>query len=333
MQIKFLKAGKGDSILIHHANNNILIDGGNDSQYLLAEVDKIYEMGQIINLLIITHHDDDHIKGIIELLELVGRGKYGDERQFIEKVIFNSPKLISENGTVAEEKTLSYKQAHIVDMHLFKLGIERQVYTDTSLPIEFDGLTLHFLSPQEDDLNKYSHGKGAYLTSDFKCDWKSPMSLLDKFINDKSQDQTVANSTSIVIVAESFGKKVLLTGDITPQRLESILNKLALENNGPIYFDYIKLPHHASYRSLNKNIIENVICKNYIVSTDSTKYFLPNKRALLKILKFSNRATKEFINFHFNYEEAIFKLEITEKEKIDYSFNLIKNNKPYGVSI
>jgi len=333
MELKFLKAGTGDSILIHHNEKNILVDGGNDSQYLITEIEKIHRRNEIINVLIITHHDDDHIKGIIELLELVIRGKYGNKSSFIERIIFNSPKLISEKNSTKDDRILSYKQANSVDKQLLNIGIEREIFNENSLPIEFDGLKLRFLSPNEDDLKKYSQVKGAYLTSDFKCDWKSPMSVLDKFLNDKSQDTTIANSTSIVILAETANKRVLLTGDTTPKRLQSIIEKLVIENNGPVFFDYIKLPHHASYRSLNKKIIENIICKNFIISTDSTKYFLPNKRALLKILKFSKREIKEQIKFFFNYEEAILKLEITEKEKIEYSFNLIKNNKPYGISI
>lgn len=43
MKIKFLKAGTGDSILIHHKIYNILIDGGNDSSYLLNEIEKIHK--------------------------------------------------------------------------------------------------------------------------------------------------------------------------------------------------------------------------------------------------------------------------------------------------
>jgi hypothetical protein len=120
---------------------------------------------------------------------------------------------------------------------------------------------------------------------------------------------------------------------VTPDRIHTILNKLVIENgNNPTHFDYIKLPHHGSYRSLSKNIIEKIICYNYIISTNGSKHFLPNKRALLKILKFLKR-DKEQVNFMFNYEEALYNLGITEKDKKDYNFIATSNNQKYGISI
>ncbi|WP_294229699.1 MBL fold metallo-hydrolase [uncultured Chryseobacterium sp.] len=108
MEIKFLKAGSGDSILIQEGGHNILIDGGNDCKYLLQQVEKIYIKREKIDLLIVTHHDDDHIKGIIDLLSLE---KY--HQNFILKVIFNSPrKYLGILPKAYDSRLLSYKQAY-----------------------------------------------------------------------------------------------------------------------------------------------------------------------------------------------------------------------------
>lgn len=333
MEIKFLKAGTGDSILIHHKNYNILVDGGNDSKYLLSEIEKIHQKKEFIDLLIVTHHDDDHIKGIIDLLKLVIDGEYGNETALIKKVIFNSPRIILGTIVPLKNRLLSYKQAHELEELLNKTNAVWEKYTDKSTPITFDDLRIDFLSPSEEDLEKYSDNKGVYLTSDFRCDWESPLSLLEKHIHDKSQDKSISNKSSLVIKVECDNKRILLTGDVTPDRLETILNKLSIENgNKPTHFDYIKLPHHGSYRSLSKNIIEKIICYNYIISTNGNKHFLPNKRALLKILKFLKR-DKEQVNFMFNYEEALDNLEITAKDKKEYNFIVTSNNQRYGISI
>ena len=333
MEIKFLKAGTGDSILIHHHSHNILIDGGSDSKYLLNEIEKIHQKEEFIDLLIVTHHDEDHIKGIIDLLKLVVDGEYGNDNTFIKKVIFNSPRIILGTIVPLKNRLLSYRQAHELEELLNKTNVVWEKYTDKSDPINFDDLRIDFLSPTEEDLEKYIDNKSVYLASDFRCDWKSPMPLLEKHINDRSQDTSILNKSSLVIKIECDDKKILLTGDVTPERFEMILNKLSAENeNNPTYFDYIKLPHHGSYRSLNKNIIEKISCYNYIISTNSNKYFLPNKRALLKILKFLKR-DKEQITFMFNYGEALDNLEITEKDKKDYNFRVTSNNQKYGISI
>lgn len=333
MEIKFLKAGTGDSILIHHNGYNILVDGGSESKYLLSEIYKIHQKNESIDLLVVTHHDEDHIKGIIDLLKQVVDGEYGNENTLIKKVIFNSPRIILGTIVPAKNRLLSYKQAHELEELLIKTNAIWEKYTDKNEPIIFDDLRVDFLSPAEEDLEKYIDNKAVYLTSDFRCDWKSPLSLLEKHIHDRSQDKSIPNKSSIVIKIECEGKKILLTGDVTPDRLEFIVNKLAVQNgNNPTFFDYIKLPHHGSYRSLSKNIMEKISCYNYIVSTNGNKHFLPNKRALLKILTFLKR-DKEQINFMFNYEEALDNLEITEKDKKNYNFRVTTNNQKYGISI
>lgn len=335
MEIKFLKAGTGDAILIHHKGNNIIIDGGNDSKYLLQEVDDIYNKGEKIDLLVITHHDDDHIAGILDLFNHIEEYKYSKTDKFIKRVIFNSPRLVLNKITKTDaSKNLSYKQAFLVEEYLREINTQWDKYSESSSDISFDGLNFKILSPTEEDLNKYAIKKGAYLTSDWKCDWNSPMAILDPHINDDSQDSTVSNASSIVFEVNFEDCKILLTGDVIPKRLEKIMTDLYEENNNkPLKFDYIKLPHHGSYRSLNRNILEKIECSNFIISTNSKKYSLPNKRALLKVLKFCPRPNNTPINFIFNYEESLNNLSIKPEEKSRYNFILTPNNQKNGFSI
>lgn len=335
MDIKFLKAGSGDSVLIHHDIYNILVDGGNDSKILLEELDKIYKNNQVLDLLIITHHDDDHISGIIDLLKALFENKFGVDHKFIKKVIFNSPNLVhGEISPKDETNELSYPQAYEVENYLSKLNIDWKIHTNESEPIVFSDLKLVFLAPFKEDIEKYAFNKPSYLASDFRCDWETSLHVLDKYIDDKSQDVSIANQSSVVISVEYQEKKILLTGDITPCVLERIVNDLYKSNNNePLHYDYIKLPHHGSYRSLNENILRKFKCMNYIISTNSRKHYLPNKRALLKVVKYSNREKNDKINFFFNYKEALTNLKISDKEKRDYSFTVNSNNEDYGISI
>lgn len=333
MEIKFLKAGTGDSIIVHHKSYNIIIDGGNDSKYLISEVDKIFTNRQFIDLLVITHHDDDHIKGIIDLLNHINENQYNNDLKFIKKVIFNSPRKVLGKFPDNSANQLSYKQAFDVEELLTRAQADWTMYTDKSESILFEDLVIDVLAPTVEDLEKYSGQKGAYLTGDFRCDWKSPIEKLERFIDDSSADKSISNKSSIILKLQAENKAVLLTGDTTPDRLETVLTKLTNENDGnPIKFDIVKLPHHGCYRSITKQIIEKIICNTYIISTNSKKHFLPNKRALLKILKYTDRTDRQPINFIFNYEEVINNLELTNKDKKDYNFILTPNNKPYGIS-
>lgn len=331
MVIKFLKAGSGDCILISHQKHNILIDGGNEPDYLLAEIGKIHNARQHIDLLVITHHDDDHINGILVFLERAVKKEYGDD--FIKEVIFNSPRVIQGKLPEVKSQSLSYRQAYVAENLLMQLNPKWEICSEQTEVKAYGSLRLRFLSPVTTDLDIYSQAPGAYLSSDFKCDWDSSIDTLVPYITDDSQDISVANRTSVVILAETDQQRVLLTGDVTPDRFNSILEKLATEEaTDRVRFDYIKLPHHTSYRSLTKSIIEKLDCKSFIISTNSKKYYLPNKRALIKILLYLKRADEE-TEFSFNYEDALNNLKITIQEQKKYRIKLTKNNQTYGISI
>lgn len=331
MNIKFLKAGSGDSILIQHKKYNVLIDGGNDSNYLLNEMDKLYSKNEGIDLLVITHHDDDHIRGIINFVKLVVEGNYGVG--FIKKVFFNSPKMIMGTVSIPNEKLLSYNQSFELEKLFIKLNLNWELCDENTKSICFEDLNIDFLSPVADDLKLYASKAGEHLSSMSRCDWTSTMSELEKYVDDENQDISLPNRCSIVLSVECELQRILLTGDVTPDRLELIVLKLLKEKGtDSIFFDYIKLPHHGSYRSLNRSIVEKIKCYNYIISTNSKKHYLPNKRALLKLVKFLRR-DREKIQFLFNYDDALQNLKITEKEKDLYNFKLTPNNRDYGVVI
>lgn len=100
LKIKALQAFHGDSILVSFSEDgktrNILIDGGPGITYskrpkaLKTEIEQILKRRENIDLLVVTHIDDDHIGGIIKLFE------YGEiDPKIIKEVWFNSGELIS----------------------------------------------------------------------------------------------------------------------------------------------------------------------------------------------------------------------------------------------
>ncbi|MCY1662364.1 MULTISPECIES: ComEC/Rec2 family competence protein [Chryseobacterium] len=332
MKIKFLKAGSGDCIVINHNSKNIVIDGGNESTYLISEYYKIKSRNERIDFLIITHHDDDHIKGILDLFKEI---KNRNDELLIDNIIFNSPrKILNKIEKTVESNLLSYKQAYDLEQYLIHHGITWETSLNTKdLEAKINekfydkNLSFKIFSPSKDILEKYASNKGAYLTSDYRCDWDSSISILMKSLDDKSQDTSHSNVTSIVLSLTYDKDNYLFTGDVTPIRLNEIIDNIR-DQNEVAHFKLIKLPHHASYRSLNSEILQKINCTNFLISTNSKKHYLPNKRALLKII--SNRKTNESINFYFNYGEVIGNLKISKIDEKKYNLNLISNNKNYG---
>ncbi len=169
----------------------------------------------MLDLLIITHHDDDHIRGIIDLLT-----KIEDNHQkkravdLIKLVIFNSP---GQAPIVRSDNLLSYRQAYEVEDLLKNLGIRCEGCTNTRGILEFGDLKISFLSPTENDRQEYVDNQGGYLASDYRCDWEIPIRNLEEFVDDDSQDTSLTNRSCIVVLCECEGEKILLAGDITPK--------------------------------------------------------------------------------------------------------------------
>jgi len=67
-EITFFDVGQGDAILIETpGRNQILIDGGPDST-ILEKLNKMPFWDRTIDLLILTHPDNDHITGLVHVL-------------------------------------------------------------------------------------------------------------------------------------------------------------------------------------------------------------------------------------------------------------------------
>jgi len=94
IKFEFFEAGCGDSIWIETDNTNILIDGGYSytyekffQKYILLQKSK-----KKLDLVVLTHNDDDHILGLIELIkkEKEYLHLYKKEKSTIGEVWFNS---------------------------------------------------------------------------------------------------------------------------------------------------------------------------------------------------------------------------------------------------
>ncbi|WP_108869130.1 MBL fold metallo-hydrolase [Aquimarina aquimarini] len=330
--IKFLKAGRGDSILISSKGENMVIDGGDDASFLIKELDEIKSKNECVNYLVITHHDADHIEGVLTFLNEVKKGRYGAPKDFIKQVFFNSPKLI--NGLRLSKKSnyLSYKQAYEIEVLIRELDLTcDRLLIEGANEINVGEFKLKTLSPTQEIIDNYADKTPEkYLSNGGNGDWHNSLKSLKNFIHDKSLDDSIPNKTSVVFEIEKGERKGLLTADVTPKRLEEIIDSLYIKNGGEyIKYDFFKLPHHGSNRNITKKIIEKIKCDSFLISTDGNNNKLPNKKTFLKVINFLNRNETE-INFIFNYSTVIDLLGITAEERKSHNIKLIPNNSDNG---
>lgn len=337
MEIKVLKAGPGDAILIQYRgyddlNHNILIDGGSTGEYkkfLHNELERIFTKKEELDLLVVTHRDNDHILGVVEL--------FSDERlrSLVKKVWFNSNLLISkmlgkehkEEDEVplviskSNEPNLGFKSAKTLEKHLLENKIEWHSSPITAGYTEnIYGLEINVLSPDRRALQVLNEKDEAKLGACIPDYGKGVAELLSRT---NERDNSLSNKTSLAFRVTLQGLNYLLLGDAPPDIVVQSLRNLGYSASNKITFEFVKLSHHASNKSLSDELLEIMNCNKYIISTNGKRDCLPNKASLSRILGNPNRALSDHITFFFNYpiSDNIF----SEDEKVEFNFSCVES--------
>ena len=329
IKIKFLKAGNGDSILLSinngKENRNILVDGGIEETYysnstglygeLENEIDSIRNKNEVIDLLILTHIDNDHICGLLKWFELDDKA-----HELVKNVWFNSGKLIADYFNEPENKDLrvglkifsdtqtGVHEAIEYENYLLEKGIWNQKIIIQGEELEEYGVKMQILSPDETQLKKLLNeykkvSTDTAYTSGKEKDWNK---CIKDFIEEETesdfkfnQDRSVKNGSSISFILTMGGKHFLFLADSHPKGIVTQLKALGCSKDRPLEVEAMKVSHHGSKANTSKELLEIVKTENYIISTNGSGHNHPNKRTLARILSVNPNAI-----FHFNYEHV-----------------------------
>lgn len=351
MKIKFLQALNGDSIWISFVENqvqrNILIDGGIGDTYqnrlkrkgdLFDVVEFIRNSNQKIDLLILTHLDDDHIGGLLRWLN-----KDKEASTLIKKVWFNSGKEIAKELNIEENQDLNIeiKEGEDDFYTSTKQGIKFEEYLSKNQlwdgkiikqgnEIDLLGLKFKILSPNIESLKNLLElykKEEDYFTSGGEFDFET--SLKD-FIKEESkpkfkfkEDKSIPNGSSIAFVMEYQGKNFLFLGDAHPSVVVEGLNKFDIDKENSLAAEIIKISHHGSKHNTNSELLSIIKTDNYLISSNATKHGLPNKRTVARIIKNNPNA-----HIHFNYD--IGAKIITDEDFNDFEYFKISSKNEFN---
>jgi beta-lactamase superfamily II metal-dependent hydrolase len=379
---KILKAGNGDAILISFKDDhqmkfqNILVDGGGKLAYqenLKVELIDLIKLGECIDLLIVTHIDQDHIGGIIKLFEdlksnnLYYENKKGNKNYLkIKKIWFNSNSLLyNKNFWLSEgSKKISKKQGAKLQLDLEnKEGfvnefVARPDLYDNDKGIIYVGKSkITVLAPTQSYLIAYNQRingewenainqivnrdiNGTKISLQQRVDNKKSMQKLIKLAENQKDNELENNDTSpenlssIALLFEYNNKSLLLLGDSPHEIVSKSLRDLGFTEKKPTKVDYVKLSHHAGAKNTSFELLSLIDCKNYIISSDGQNNDLPNKLTLAKIIS----AKVDGVNFLFNYPASNYNFSFydtvkEENEQNIYKFTTIFNNYKTGFII
>jgi beta-lactamase superfamily II metal-dependent hydrolase len=346
-----LRARKGDCLMLHYGSAKspklILIDGGPSKVYKphlkprIAHVHKARKLQEEdalpVEVVMVSHVDDDHIKGILDLTK--EQREQPDIRLDVTSLWHNSfddllktkpDELVIEAGFGAASLgeaggggeefdagsvLAGFGQAAMagkVDIededefqtvqvlasipqgrqlrddaqalrwkpnHKFKGKLILASKTAKAVTLE-GGLKLTVVGPMQPELLALQEAHDTWLRQQKDKKKKSAESALAAF-----KDKSVPNLSSLVMLAESGDKRMLLTGDARGDKILAGLEMVGLlKAKGKMHVDVLKVPHHGSDNNMETVFFQRVTADHYVMSGDG-EHGNPERATLEMLLK------------------------------------------------
>jgi hypothetical protein len=350
------RARKGDCLLLHYGSRTdpglILIDGGPGQVYRpqlqprLAQIRAARRLADEaplpVDLLMVSHIDDDHIAGILELTAELVAAKDAMKplplriRRFwhntFDDILGNSPAellaaVTASFGAAAladepEAEGLDPACAQVLasvgqgirlrdDARRLRLRLNPEYARGLVMATRprqrhhlGRGLGLTVVGPMKPELLSLQKEHDTWLKKSAAD--RQPASALAAFT-----DTSIPNLSSLVALAEAGGKRLLLTGDARGDKiLEGLEWTGLLLPGGTLPVDLLKVPHHGSDRNLTSEFFRRLPADHYVFSGDG-EHGNP-ERETLEMLR-EARGDAAFL-IHFTYPVA----EIDAERKRDW---------------
>jgi ribonuclease BN (tRNA processing enzyme) len=278
----------------------------------------------IVDVLCLTHVDDDHVVGVIRLLKELRQSKSDGIALPIDlrRVWFNSvDDLIdkAEPGLAASVHSLmaaapfnevvaaSYTQGQDVRTSVNALNLEGNKPFGCSLTVgsakKVDSLSITVVGPGTDALAALAEKWRASVQS------KNTESIASAYA-----DRSVPNLSSIALYLSYEGRTALLTGDARGDELLIGMEEAGVLKKGEtIHVDVFKLPHHGSENNVTKSLFERLRADHYVVCADGIKHKHPSVNTLKWLV--DSRTSTDSYTIHLTNSIPVAEKELTELSK------------------
>jgi hypothetical protein len=163
---------------------------------------------------------------------------------------------------------------------------------------DIDGAVVTVVGPMQDRLDKL---RAEWAEAMKKPDKKARQAALQElFLPDKKLDTSVPNLSSIVVLVEVGGKKLLLCGDANGKDVVTAWSELGL-GAGPVKIDLLKMPHHGSERNTPKVFLDTFVAEHYVFSANG-KFDNPDPPVLEAVVKLHGNRK---IQLHFTNTDVV----------------------------
>ena len=336
VSLRCLKAEHGDAFIITVGQGDdlhyIVVDGGPSSKFCIEEVVDELKAIPFVDLMILTHFDDDHIAGLLAYLEA-----YKDSTLPVREIWANCSKEIR----VHTSSDISYSQANTLDEYLntfcAKQKLIRKDNINNNLPkIDLGFCKIQVLSPTpaalQTNLNQYICTTATIASRRVENDRDIPLEELATREHKESADgDDIINRSSIAFLLEAEGKTVLIMGDADPWIVYQKQVDLGYSENAPLKADLMKVSHHGSRNNTCMQLLNILDCNKFLFSTNGGfgNSYHPDRETLAKLLISAKRKEGSQVFLYFNYPKGTIESRtgtlLTEEEMREYNCAVIDN--------
>lgn len=363
-RLHVLQARYGDCLLLEFGTDAephyVLIDGGPPRTYenhLRGELQRLAARQAApgdeqtpatlaLDLVVLSHVDNDHIVGLLDLTSDLREQRARGEPEIaqigalwhnaFEDTIGRGNDVearLASTMTAASEATMSLTSTGIAVQGIGEgrqlrrdallLGIPLNegfegglVSVDTAPPsVELGDLTLQVVGPTEDNL------------AELREKWEK---WLDKHADDLTSgdpllaamaDRSVPNLSSIALLARCQGKTILLTGDGRGDHLLQGLHHAGLlDELDQLHVDVLKVAHHGSDRNATRRFFRRVTADKYVISADGL-HGNPDLATMIWIVESAREGGRQIEILVTNQTSALEKL-LEEYPPEEYGYRL-----------
>ena len=313
------RARKGDCLLLHFGPADkpglVMIDGGPKSVYQPHLKPRLIEIRAArgldrqsplpVDLLMVSHVDDDHIQGILdltrELREASGAPFVRIRRLWhnsFDELIGNDPKELTSHvaaqfgsaaltGDLPGDATVDTDDDEDEEVVVSTIKVLASIAQGHRLRLDGEALNIPLNPPFDGKLVLAAAGEVA-VTTGLTFTVAGPMQpeLIalqkqhDKWLNELKAkgltpeqalaayvDKSVPNLSSIVVLARAGNRTMLLTGDARGDKILKGLELAGVLTPGQrLNVDLLKVPHHGSSNNLTTSFFERITADHYVFS-------------------------------------------------------------------
>ncbi|MGQ9492936.1 MAG: ComEC/Rec2 family competence protein [Anaerolineae bacterium] len=358
LKLRIVQAEYGDCFILEFGTSAqpryILIDGGPATiyeRYLREELQGIRDSGGKLDLAILSHVDNDHAIGLLDLFaELRQQRANGQSetiaidalwhnafrRVFGDDIAIRVKMMLATAGVAAQAMSTTniviqgINEGQRLRLAASALGIpvnpgfDRDLVCmdDALLPLNLDNLTLHVVGPTNKNLENLKKEWLAWFEI-----YEESIASGDPFLAAMA-DRSIPNLSSIMVLAEADGKTILLTGDGRGDHLlQGLRQAQLLDSKGKLHVDVLKLPHHGSNRNVTKTFFKNITADKYIISANGM-YGNPDLATLIWIVETAKKQKRKIELVATNETPSTGKLVWEyDPDKYGYRLTVMKKGK------